>query len=211
MTAALLHRPAPRAGEFRSAPGLLYIAFDRASELQGAMDDETLDRQFCTGDAATLRLAYDRYASLVFTFCRRAVGAHLAEDITQEVFVAAWRSRERFDPQRAPLGAWLIGIAKNKLVDAMRREGRQPTPTELAGEAHVAAETDELADRLLVADALASLPDRARTMLELSFYGGLTHGEIAERTRTPLGTVKSDIRRSLGRLRAVVEGSSDGR
>lgn len=202
--------PAVPTVEFRPRQLCLYSAVDQAHGLQGFMDDETLDRQFSSGDPALLRRAYDRYGSLVFTFCRKTVGPNLAEDVSQEVFVAAWSSRARFDPDRAPLGAWLIGIARNKVVDALRREGRQPLPSEDRQDQPELGAAESLADRLLVSDALAHLPERARAMVELSFFGGLTHGEIAERTHTPLGTVKSDIRRSLSRLRTLVEDPSDG-
>jgi RNA polymerase sigma factor (sigma-70 family) len=212
MTAIALHEPRADAPvEFRQRHLSLYPAPDQAYDPQGAMDDATLDREFSNGDHHVLRHAYDRYGSLVYTFCRKTVGPHLADDVSQEVFVAAWNSRGRFDPDRAPLGAWLIGIAKNKMVDALRREGRQPLPSEDRHDHGEHGASEGLADRLVVADALAHLPERARVMVELAFFGGLTHGEIAERTNTPLGTVKSDIRRALSRMRTLVEDTNDGR
>lgn len=166
-----------------------------------------------SGSEVGLRLAYDAHGSLVHTFCRRALPDRAA-DLTQEVFLAAWRSRDRFDPAKGPLQAWLIGIARNKIVDALRKSGRQvPRADDRDGTQMVSlsdrvAEVDSLADRLLLTEALADLSDRSRLVVEMAFYEDLTHAQIADRTGLPLGTVKSDIRRGLARLRRNLEKGS---
>lgn len=171
---------------------------------------DNVEREFMSGSEYGLRLVYDQHSALVFSFCRRAL-PESAADITQEVFLAAWKSRERFDPTRAPLPAWLIGIAKNKIIDALRKSGRQvPRLDDYTGDRVASlgggiADLDSLGDRMLLAEGLSQLSDRARRVVELAFYEDLTHPQIADRTGLPLGTVKSDIRRGLGRLRRYLE------
>jgi RNA polymerase sigma-70 factor (ECF subfamily) len=192
----------------------------------GAVDDDAraqadaaVAKAWVTGDPAALRLAWDQFGSLVFTYCVRALGDRdLAADCTQETFLGAWRSRERFELDRGSLAGWLMGIAKFKVLDAYRAAPRVPTPQappadDTPGRPEVATasegEADQLADRLLVAHALDELAPRARQVIELAFYSDLTQSEIAERLGLPLGTVKSDMRRGLQRLRGHLEGGAD--
>jgi len=184
-----------------------------------AQADAAVAKAWVTGDPAALRLAWEQFGTLVFTYCVRALGdRELAADCTQETFLGAWRSRERFDLDRGSLAGWLVGIAKFKVLDAYRAAPRVPTPREMSsddtpGRPEVAtsseAEADRLADRLLVAHALDELTPRARQVIELAFYSDLTQTEIAERLDLPLGTVKSDMRRGLLRLRGHLEGGAD--
>ncbi len=148
---------------------------------------------------------------MVFTFCRRAVGADQAGDVTQEVFIAAWRHRQRFDPQRGTMAGWLIGISRNKVLESLRRRQLRLIPEDQAGFEELVSHdvVDELADRILLADAMRSLPVRTETLINLAFQDQLSHAEIAERTCLPLGTVKSDIRRGLDRLRRNLERNHD--
>lgn len=183
----------------------------RSAELAdeaGSSADDVLDQAFADGAADVLRRAYDRYGSLVFSLCRRSLSPEAAADAAQETFVAAWRDRHRFDPERGSLGAWLMGIAKYKVIEQLRREGRFPeliADRDLGQHRRVAGaeplDVDAMADRMLLTDALDQLPARARTMVELAFYDDLTHAEIARRCDVPLGTVKSDLRRGVERLR----------
>lgn len=174
---------------------------------------EQTELAFKAGTQQGLAAAYEAYGALVHTLCARAHPA-AAADLTQEVFLAAWRARERFDPEKGPLPAWLVGIAKNKIVDAYRKEGRRvPEIRDADGDrvtrvAEAGAPVDDLADRLLITEALSTLPDRPRKIVQLAFYDGLTHEEIAEQTSVPLGTVKSDIRRGLTRLRRYLEAAA---
>lgn len=181
------------------------------------MSDESLidmrDEAFRSGSEHGLAAAYEAHASLIHTLCVRAHPG-LAADLTQEVFLSAWRARERFDPERGPLAAWLVGIAKHKIVDAHRKQSRQVVQApdrdgQRAARLPAAGEPlDQLANRLLVTEALSTLPERTREAVRLSFYEGLTHEQISERTARPLGTVKSDIRRGLSRLRRYLEAAS---
>jgi len=166
------------------------------------------DAAFVRGDDDALRRAYDQHGSLIFTFCSRALGPERAGDVTQEVFLSAWRARDRFDPTKGNLAAWLTGIAKNRIIDSVRAEKRHSdrrAPESAADAGVIQADTDSLGDKMLVADALRTLPERSRTVLALHYFEDLTHPEIADRTELPLGTVKSDIRRGLERIRQHLE------
>ena len=117
----------------------------------------------------------------------------------------AWQARHRYRPEQAELPAWLIGIARHKVIDRLRADARLPTPVAAPPE-QVGASPDieQLADRLLVADALKRLPAEQRAVLELAFFEGLSHQEVAARLDLPLGTAKSHIRRGLERLRRTL-------
>ncbi|MGU3408827.1 RNA polymerase sigma factor [Microbacterium sp. M1A1_1b] len=174
-------------------------------------DDTALADAFGSGDERVLRSVYERWSPLVHTLALRSLAdVAAAEDVTQQVFVRAWRSRSTYDPAKAPLGAWLVGIARNCITDAHTERTRRLRLTlAVAGEEAAAptAEdvTDGLAERVMVAGELDRLDEVPRTVMRLAFYEELSHREIAERLDLPLGTVKSHIRRSLARLRMRLE------
>jgi RNA polymerase sigma-70 factor (ECF subfamily) len=170
--------------------------------------NESLDNAFAAG-RAELRSVYDAHASLVFGMCRKALGADAAGDVTQDVFVNAWRARSQFDPSRGNLAQWLVGITKRRIIDHLRSEGRHANrradEDAAPADIHDEPQVDRLANRMLVADGLAQLGDRPRQVIELAYLHDLTHQEISERTGLPLGTIKSDIRRGLQRIRTHLE------
>lgn len=169
---------------------------------------DELDAAFERGHPDALEAAYQTHGSLIYTFCSRSVGADLARDITQETFLAAWRARDRYRCDRGSLAGWLMGIAKNKVIDQHRRNTRRVATVGGADVIDLVAVSEDagaMADRMLLDDAIETLPERARTVVELAFYHDLTHAEIAERTSLPLGTIKSDIRRGLARMRRHLE------
>jgi RNA polymerase sigma factor (sigma-70 family) len=161
---------------------------------------------------------------MVHALCTRWAGVDAADDLTQQVFVAAWSSRHSYDPDRAPLGAWLVGVTRNVTNRSFRGTREVPVdPVDVARGAldgsatragatsdprHEPDASDNVADELLLADALAALPDNQRLTLQLSYWEGLTQAEVAERLQMPLGTVKSHQRRGLQRLRDVLGGGS---
>ncbi|WP_225752690.1 RNA polymerase sigma factor [Actinotalea sp. Marseille-Q4924] len=171
-------------------------------------DDVEVARAFAAGDEVGLAEAYRRWSAFVHTLALRSLRDETdAQDVTQQVFVNAWRGRSGYDPTRA-LPGWLTGIARNAIADVHGRRARERRD-QLAAVATVEtvaeAETAQVADRLTVADELSRLGEPQRTIMALAFYEDLTHDQISRRLEIPLGTVKSHIRRSLLRLRDRLE------
>jgi RNA polymerase sigma-70 factor (ECF subfamily) len=181
-------------------------------------DADRLPEQFRSGDERALRELYDRYAGAVLYLASSTLGnASDAEDVVQATFVAAWTGRDGFDPDRGGLLGWLLGIARRKAVDAVRRRARDDRATDTARrtgavDPMVRSDVDQVIDRLVVSDELAALPADQRRVLELAFYDDLTHPQIAAVTGLPLGTVKSHLRRGMARLRSrwEVDGAAPG-
>lgn len=170
------------------------------------IDCDTIER-FRHGDGAAFEVIFRRYASLVYTVARRALrDVAEAEDVTQQVFVAAWQSRVRFRPETAHVSSWLMGITRHKVMDAQAawtRRARIERELEAhTGPADVGDVADDLARRRWVTAQLGELADMPRRVLQLAFFEDLTHAQISARLDLPLGTVKSHIRRSLIRLRS---------
>jgi RNA polymerase sigma-70 factor (ECF subfamily) len=162
---------------------------------------------FLAGDPAALRELYDRHSRAVFGFALRCLRSHHdAEDVTQQVFVRAWRGRATFDAERGQIGAWLFGIARRQVAD---RLGARARDTEILARATRITTNgsaprgvpDQVVEAVVVADELNRLPAQQRTVVRLAFFDDLTHQQIAALTGLPLGTVKSHLRRALERLR----------
>ena len=182
-----------------------YVAVPRSESIHN------VEKAFAKGEEQALKAAYLLHGKLVYTYCRRALDEPRSMDVTQEVFISAWRSRHRFDPARGTLVSWLVSITKNRIIDNLRAERRHTERRDARDPAELVArdQIDAIAEKLLVADALRSLPDRARRVVMLHYFDDLTHRQIAERMSMPLGTVKSDIRRSLMQLRKQLESANE--
>ncbi|MGW2475162.1 sigma-70 family RNA polymerase sigma factor [Streptomyces sp. NPDC001665] len=173
--------------------------------------EEDLADGLLRADEETFAAIYRRWGSLVHTMATRSLGdTHEAEDVTQQVFIGVWRGRHGFRPERGTLGAWLVGITRRKIVDALAARGRRLALVESAARDAAPARPDRQApeavlDRVLLVEALSRLPHAQREVLCMAFYEDLTQAQIAERTGVPLGTVKSHTRRGLHRLRTVVD------
>ncbi|WP_353828876.1 RNA polymerase sigma factor [Agromyces sp. SYSU T0242] len=169
------------------------------------LDDRSLALEFAAGDERALREAYARWSPLVFRLASRSLGDRTdAEDVTQQVYISAWKGRGSFDPTRSSLGAWIVGITRHRIADAHEARARARRLDErLAAEAAVDPPVahDDLADRVMVAEELDRLEPVPRKVMQLAFYDELSHSQIAERMDLPIGTVKSHVRRSLTRLR----------
>lgn len=154
---------------------------------------------------------FSYYAPRVKSYLRRQrADERMAEDLMQEVMLTVWRKAELFDPAKASVGTWVFTIARNRLIDAMRRQNRpdlDPEDPSLAPEAPVPADvglaTLQIGQR--VRNAMASLPADQAEVVTLSFIEGIPHSEIADRLSIPLGTVKSRLRLAFVRLRPALE------
>ena len=178
------------------------------------MDDQSEDivARFQAGDERALEAIYRRWSALVYSVAVRSLGQVAdAEDVTQKVFVAAWTGRAGYRPERASLPTWLLGITRNKIVDAHQARARQSRVTALVG-SQLAVRVDDNVDvarRLLIDDEISRLDAVPQQVLRLAFYEDLTHTQIAQRLQLPPGTVKSHIRRSLIKLRGRLGGLID--
>ncbi|PYV95321.1 MAG: RNA polymerase subunit sigma-24 [Acidobacteria bacterium] len=151
---------------------------------------------------------YDRYSGIVYSVALRVLGdTGAAEDVLQEVFMQLWRNPGVFDSSRGNLGPWLAVIARNRAIDGLRK--RRPE-TDIADvvvsvEPDLASETERGRAMHKVRSVLGSMPARQRSALEMAYFEGLSHSEIASKTGEPLGTVKTRIRGGLMMLRKAFQ------
>jgi RNA polymerase sigma-70 factor (ECF subfamily) len=179
---------------------------------------ERLLQQIVLRDEAALKRLYDKLAPAILALGKRMLRSPAeAEELVQETFVEVWRRAEQYHPERGSAEAWIYTVARNRAVDRLRARGSMrralgglavepmsqgPTPLE---------EASARQDRERIAKALIDLPSEQRLALELAFFEGLTHSEVAERTSQPLGTVKTRIRTALGRMAAVLGSRTEQR
>ena len=151
-----------------------------------------------------MTLLYDRYSSIVYAIALRVLGdTSAAEDVLQEVFLQLWRNPGAFDSSRGNLGQWLAVIARNRAIDGLRK--RRPE-TDIADvvvsvELDIAGDAERARAMEKVRGALGTMPAAQRSALEMAYFEGLTHIEIAAKTGEPLGTIKTRIRTGLLALR----------
>jgi RNA polymerase sigma-70 factor (ECF subfamily) len=187
----------------------------RSSVVTVSPDDDLADvtQRFLAGDESALAEIYHRWSPLVYSIALRSLGEVTeAEDVAQKVFVAAWTGRGSYRSDRANLAAWLVGITRNKVVDAHQARSKQTRiATELAvnNEVRTVAEPMDVATRLIIADEISHLDEVPQRVLRMAFYDDLTHAQIADRLQLPPGTVKSHIRRSLLKLKRRLEVPAD--
>lgn len=164
-----------------------------------------LARRLRIGDQDALAEAYAAWGPLVYNVALRAAANHHdAEDITQQVFVSAWRSRATLTDDNRSLAGWLVTITKRRCADVhgrRAREQRQAAAAAVTMRSEAPGEHEPALDRLIVAHALNELGDPRATVVRLAVIDDLTHAQVAERLDMPLGTVKSHVRRGLLQLR----------
>lgn len=179
--------------------------------------DEELVGRLAQGDLSALETLYGRYARPVFSLALRILGDSAdAEEVTQDVFERVWRHAPTFDAQRGRFGTWLMSMTHHVAIDKVRK--RQRRPQTVQGEAaervtlvlpdpvaDVSESTLRNIEAQQVRRALHSLPPSQQQAIELAYFGGLSHLEIAAALGDPLGTVKARIRRGMERLRSALE------
>ena len=188
--------------------------------LAAVSDSSVADRaafdRMARGDHDALGEIYDRHGRLVYSLAFRIVRDQSdAEDVVQEVFSQAWRQASRYDAARGSVLAWLLTLTRSRSIDRLRGRRARPEPTVDEGVFNAIPDRGAPADALVasagqaaqVRAAVDGLSVLQRVAIELAFYEGLTHAEIAERLEVPLGTVKTRIRQGLLKLRDRLAGS----
>jgi len=145
---------------------------------------------------------------------RQRLTPDLAEEVVQDVFAQVWREAGRYDASRSTVAGWMVMLTRTRAIDRLRARQARPDLTAavdasaavpLASAERTPESTTIVAeDTRLVRGALAQLPDQFRSLIELAYYEGLTHSEIAARTGIPLGTVKTRLRNAMGSLRSAL-------
>lgn len=171
------------------------------------------------GDARAFEVIVDRHADAAFSLAYRMCGRRsVSEDVVQEAFVSLWRSGARYDPTRGSVRTWVLGVVRNRAIDTFRRDavrtGRdvsdEGAAERLAAGDDTEAEALRRDDAAQVQDALGQLPPEQRQVIELAYFGGFSHSEIAEMLGLPAGTVKGRMRLGLAKLRMALGGPELG-
>jgi RNA polymerase sigma-70 factor (ECF subfamily) len=160
-----------------------------------------------SGDQVAMAQLYDRYSSVVYAVALRVLAdTAAAEDVLQEVFMQLWRRPAAFDANRGSLGPWLAVISRNRAIDLLRKR-RPETDIDdvvVSVEPDMAGDAERSRAMGKVREAMGAMPSTQRSALEMAYFEGLTHTEIAAKTGEPLGTIKTRIRAGLLALRKAV-------
>lgn len=182
-------------------------SFARESEKSQLGDDGLLLAKIAQGDEAAMSVVFDRYSKVVYSVALRVLrDPSAAEDVLQEIFMQVWRKPESFLSTRGSLGGWLAVVARNRSIDLIRRRKPQDSVEDvvLASSFNLAEESERNIMMQRARGAILSIQPDQRKALEMAFFDGLTHAEIAELTGDPLGTVKTRIRTGLLALRKAM-------
>ncbi|HYM14341.1 MAG TPA: sigma-70 family RNA polymerase sigma factor [Dehalococcoidia bacterium] len=175
-------------------------------------------------DLGAFEALYDRYADLVFSVALRVVSdAHVAEDVTQDVFLRVWRRPEHYDVRRGKFVTWLLSVTRNRSIDERRGYSRRlrheamPAGEEEGDTLPTTDRTDDPAQMTVLSDertavrrAMELLPPEQRLAIQLAYFGGLTQQEVANKLGQPLGTVKTRIRLGMQKMRGALEDQRRG-
>jgi RNA polymerase sigma-70 factor (ECF subfamily) len=164
------------------------------------LEEAALIERIRSGDESAMADMYDRYSGIIYGVALRVLGdTTAAEDVLQEVFLQLWRNPQAIDASRGKLAPWLAVIARNRAIDHLRKRAPEDDIDEVSVSTGVNLE-DEAAQRQAVnkiRTVLSQLPQEQRRALEMAFFEGMTHTEIAAKTGEPLGTIKTRIRAGL--------------
>lgn len=178
------------------------------------VDDGTLLKRVARGDEDALLVLHKRYVNLVYSMAWRVLqDVGRAEEVTQDIFVKLWQKGDQYDAKRGRFSSWLLSVTRFAAIDRLRRDGRRPVAAELVTGEHDDAfslerflpatdhENWERGQHLRL--LLGQLPAEQRQIIELAYFGGMTHSELAEHLGLPLGTVKGRLRLGLEKLRQL--------
>ncbi len=177
------------------------------------LPDEDLMDLVRGGDTRAFEVVFDRHSGVAFSLAYRMCGRRaLAEDIVQEAFLSLWRTGARYDRTRGSVRSWVLSAVHNRAIDAFRRESIREGKTiaddglseRIEEPVRTADEVERRDEAHQIRTALASLPDEQRRVIELAYFGGFSHSEIAELLALPAGTVKGRMRLGLSKLRLML-------
>ncbi len=198
-----LPEPPPRISTYKNGMGMTGEPTDV---------DEEIARQLKRGEADAVGHLYDRYGPLAYSLALRILNDRgSAEDVVQEAFVGVWRNADSFDASRGSIRNWLLSIVHNRAIDRLRGTARIRHEAQLQvveRTAQVADAWEALAldlERKQIREAFARLPEAQRRTVELAYFGGYTHAEIARIMEVPLGTVKGRMRMGLEKMRSFLQ------
>jgi RNA polymerase sigma-70 factor (ECF subfamily) len=179
--------------------------------------DEDLMPLVHDGDPRAFEVVFDRHADAAFSLAYRMCGRRgMAQDVVQEAFLSMWRSGARYDRARGSVRSWILGVVRNRTIDLFRREsvhaGRdvnaESAVDRMPSSEDVARDAERREDARGVHTALRDLPPDQRQVIELAYFGGFSHSQIAEMLEVPAGTVKGRMRLGLTKLRVALGGSA---
>jgi RNA polymerase sigma-70 factor, ECF subfamily len=181
------------------------------------LDDTLLIQRIAQADGIALSTLYDRYARIVYAIAFRSLGSsEESEEVVLDVFAQVWRSANRYDQTKSRVDSWIFMMARSRILDRLRKHQRRVpesgnadlTEIQVAATGVTPVEAAIIEERReKVTAALIILPQEQRQLVELAYYQGLSHSEIASQTGIPLGTVKTRIRLGLSKLRSALESS----
>ena len=199
--------PRVRIGRVFGVPSLL-----RQTDLRD-LADEDLMALVREGEARAFEIVFDRHAGPAFSLAYRMCGRRsLAEEVVQEAFMSLWRSGARYDRTRGSVRSWVLGVVHNRAIDALRRhvtrDSRDVADAGIAERLPAPELTEVEAARReesrAVRSALSALPAEQRQVIELAYFGGFTHTQIADMLGAPVGTVKGRMRLGLSKMRLAL-------
>lgn len=180
--------------------------------------DEDVMARFQDGDARAFEVIFDRHAAVAFSLAYRICGRRaIAEDIVQEAFLSLWRSGARYDATRGSVRSWILSTVHNRAIDSFRKErlsssrtvGDEGLAERMPAPQRTEAEIERRDDARQVRAALTTLPDEQRRVIELAYFGGFSHTQIAELLGLPAGTVKGRMRLGLTKMRLALADPAD--
>jgi RNA polymerase sigma-70 factor (ECF subfamily) len=187
----------------------MFITGPRLTDLRTLADEDLMER-VREGEAKAFEVVFDRHGGAAFSLAYRMCASRSrAEDVVQEAFLSLWRSGARYDRARGSVRSWILSVVHNRAIDGLRREasresldvGDDRLAEQLPAGERTDSEVERRDDARRVRAVLDELPREQRKVIELAYFGGFTHSEIAEMLRLPPGTVKGRMRLGLSKLR----------